>query len=368
MKMKQDYYEVLGVDRNADAKKLKSAYRKLAKKYHPDTNPGDKAAERKFKEVGEAYAVLSDPKKRKIYDQFGMAAFESGNPEAYANAAGQSGFSGFGQGGRASGFGGNGGQYQSFHFDGQDAEDLFNSIFGNAFGGRRSSSGGFGGFRGFGSSSAGGNMYGEYADGGFGGNGFGGFGNAGSGAQRPEDLTMRASLSVSFRDAALGAEKVIQLDRGDGTRQSLKVKIPAGIDDGKSIRLKGKGRVGSDGSKGDLLIEIHIEPDAAFTRKGRDVYSTAEIPFTTAALGGQATVHTLYGDVVCRVPAGVQSGSKIRLHGRGIQRVNRPSERGDQYVTVRIGVPKNLTEREKSILREFERVHAGGAETNRYAS
>ena len=331
---KRDYYEVLGIDKKADDKAIKRAYRKLAKKYHPDTNPGDKQAEQKFKEVTEAYNVLGDEKKRKLYDQYGFAAFEEGAAGgAYGGAGAGSGFGGF-QGG----FGGNGG-YQEFHFKGGqngNMDDIFGDIFGDMFHGRSSS--GFGG-QGFKQS------YGS----GFGGRSF---------KSKGQDLL--AEIRVSFEDAAFGCEKVINLSSGQGTQaQSLKVRVPAGIEDGKSIRLRGKGGPGMNGGEaGDLLLKIHVDEKPGYERKGMDVYTTISVPFTTAVFGGEAIVNTLKGSVKCKIPAGIQSGSKIRLRGKGIVSMKDPSVHGDMYAAVQIQVPRNLSPEAKQKLREFEKIVA----------
>ena len=331
---KRDYYEVLGIDKKADDKAIKRAYRKLAKKYHPDTNPGDKQAEQKFKEVTEAYNVLGDEKKRKLYDQYGFAAFEEGAAGgAYGGAGAGSGFGGF-QGG----FGGNGG-YQEFHFKGGqngNMDDIFGDIFGDMFHGRSSS--GFGG-QGFKQS------YGS----GFGGRSF---------KSKGQDL--HAEIRVSSEDAAFGCEKVINLSSGQGTpAQSLKVRVPAGIEDGKSIRLRGKGGPGMNGGEaGDLLLKIHVDEKPGYERKGMDVYTTISVPFTTAVFGGEAIVNTLKGSVKCKIPAGIQSGSKIRLRGKGIVSMKDPSVHGDMYAAVQIQVPRNLSPEAKQKLREFEKIVA----------
>ena len=361
--MKRDYYEVLGVSKTADDQKLKSAYRKLAKKYHPDDNPGDREAEQKFKEVGEAYAVLSDPEKRKLYDAYGFAAFDgTGGPQARRNADGQQGFGAH--------RGGDGGQFQSFHFDGQEAEELFRSVFGDLFGNDARSGRGGRSARSAGSAwstesarsarsaesawsagRTGGSFGDEFHYGAFSGGGghFTAFGE--------EDLDLRTSLTIDFRDAALGAVKTIQLQlpEGEGKSSTLQVNIPAGIDEGKSIRLRGKGRSSAieKGKKGDLLIEIHIAPDSRYTRKGLDVYTSAQIPFTTAVLGGEATLPTLYGNVSCKIPAGIQTGSKIRLKQKGIRRGGRNPATGDEYVEIQIAVPKNLTAAERRKVEEL---------------
>ena len=334
--MNKDLYAVLGVERTADDKKLKSAYRKLAKKYHPDANPGDKDAEQKFKDVGEAYAILSDPEKRKLYDTYGYAAFDGSGPAPGSGAGGPGGYQYYST---------NGNGYQSFHFSGQDAEDLFRSMFGDMFGGSRSS--GFGGSRFSGGSGFGGFGFDDFGDGtgSYGGGAYGG--GTGRRAARQQSLDMTSSMTVSFRDAALGATKRIQL------LTTLEVKIPAGIEDGKKIRLRGRGMAGADGKKGDLLIEIHIDPDSEYTRKGLDLYTSAQIPYSTAVLGGEAMLPTLHGQVSCKIPAGIQSGSKIRLKEKGIHTEGRSPKKGDEFVEIRIAVPRNISPAAKKKLEEY---------------
>ncbi|MBC5659330.1 DnaJ domain-containing protein [Anaerosacchariphilus sp. NSJ-68] len=352
--MKRDYYDVLGIGKQADEKEIKRAYRKLAKKYHPDTNPGDKAAEQKFKEVTEAYNVLSDKEKKKLYDQFGFAAFdEAGNARTDAGSgfyggAGGSGFGGFGsRGGFQNGsfHTGEGSGYQEFHFEGGNMDDMFGDIFGNMFHGSAGSG-------------RSGSFHSSGFTGGAGGSGFAGFsGQSGYGRQasyKGEDL--HADITVGFDEAAFGCDKMIHIQAADGTGvQSLSVHIPAGIDDGKSVRLRGKGHTGfGGGENGDLLLKVHIAPKAGYERKGMDVYTTANIPFTTAVFGGEASLPTLYGNVVCKVPAGTQSGKKIRLRGKGIVSMKNPKVHGDQYVTIQIQVPTTLTAEQRQKLHEFE--------------
>ena len=342
MAVKRDYYDVLGIDRNADEKTIKKAYRKLAKKYHPDTNAGNPDAADKFKEVNEAYDVLSDPKKKNMYDQFGHAAFEAGaDPGAGAGAGGFGGFQG----------GGNG-SYQEFHFNGENMDDIFGDIFGNMFHG--SHGGGFhSGFGGSGFHS---------------GSGFGGF-HQQDFPQKGSDV--KASINVTFDEAAFGADKRISLSGPDGSSgapQTLQIHIPAGIDTGKSIRLKGKGMPGTGGGEpGDLLLKVTVGTRPGYERKGSDVYTTISIPYTTAVFGGEATVPTLYGNVICKIREGMQSGSKIRLRGKGIVSMKNPSVRGDQYVTIQIQVPQDLNYSAKEKLHEYakacglERSNANGS-------
>lgn len=345
MAAKQDYYELLGVAKNADATAIKKAYRKLAKKYHPDTNAGDPAAEQKFKDVTEAYTILSDPEKRKLYDQFGHAAFDGSMPEGGAYQ-----YSG-------AGAGQNGG-YQEFHFNGADMGDMFGDIFGDMFHGRSNGGGrsysfhsdGNGGFHQYYSNGSGAGGFGQ--DGHFG--DFGSSGGFGRGQFRQKGSDIHADVTVSFDDAAFGCEKMIHLQDRNGQIQSLKVNIPAGIDTGKTVRLKGKGNPGFNGGEaGDLLLKVTVGDRAGFERKGMDVYTNITIPFTTAVLGGEAVVPTLTGNVVCSIRPGTQSGSKIRLRGKGIVSMKDKNIHGDEYAVVQIQVPKNLNETAKEKLREF---------------
>ena len=363
---KRDYYEVLGVDRTADAAALKKAYRKLAKKYHPDTNAGNKEAEQKFKEATEAYEVLSDEKKRKIYDQFGHAGLDG---SMGADGAAGGGFGGFGSG-RSGAYRSPDGSYQEFHFEGGDMDDILKNLFGGGFGGG-SNSGKAGYAHGFGGSGFGHSGFengsfrsgfnGSFGSGGFDGTGYGdGFGNSCnsgfSGSHQKKGQDLNAEISISFNEAAFGCDKLINLSGADGSgKQTLKVHIPAGIDNGKSIRLRGKGNPGYGGAPaGDLLLKVHVGERPGFERKGTDVYTTVNVPFITAALGGEAKVQTLNGQVMCRIPEGTQSGSKIRLKGKGIQAMGKAGVYGDLYVTVQVQVPRNLSEESKRRLREFD--------------
>lgn len=323
MSAKRDYYEVLGLEKTADDAAIKKAFRRLAKKYHPDTNKGNAQAEEKFKEITEAYEILSDKEKRKLYDKYGHIAFTEGfDPQAYERYR-----SGAGQG--RSGFSRTGNGYE-YHFESDNMGD-FSDIFDNLFGNGRGASGGFG-------SSAG--SWG------------GGFRNRSS---RGQDL--RADITIDFDEAVRGCEKQINLSDPDtGRSQKFSVHIPAGIDEGKSVRLAGQGMAGQGGGKnGDILLTIHVRPKNGVTRDGQDIYTTAYVPFETLALGGKARVHTLYGDVECNIKAGTQSGSKIRLRNKGVVSMNNSNSYGDQYVTVEAIVPKHLNERAKEKLREYAR-------------
>ena len=377
--MKRDYYEVLGVSRNADAAAIKKAYRKLAKKYHPDSNEGNATAAERFKEVNEAYDVLSDEKKRKLYDQFGHAAFEEGAGN-YGGAQGNPFGSGFG-GSQGNPFGGgfqgsysDGKGYHEFHFEnGEDMDDILKNIFGGGFK-KSKSSGGFGG-SGFGTGGFHGSGFGGF---GSGSNGFGsGFGSGGSdfhsqgfgGSYSSKGEDLHADVTVSFDEAAFGGKKVIRLQSSNGGVQNYEVNIPAGIESGKSIRLKGKGHPGTGGGEaGDLLLKVNVQDKPGYRREGRDVYTTVNIPFTTAVFGGEAKVHTIYGDVLCNIKPGTQSGTKIRLRGKGIVAMNNPSVHGDEYATVQIEVPTNLTPDARRKLKEFEQECNGSRRSRGFGS
>lgn len=315
---KQDYYEILGVSRSADEKEIKKAYRKLAKKYHPDTNPGDKAAGQKFKEVTEAYDVLGNPEKRKRYDQFGMAAFD-GSMGADPGGFRQDGpFSG--RRGYTSGFDGNG-QYRQYYytFDNMDdinMDDLFSDLFGSMSGGHAGRN----------------RTYRDRFRQGFG-NSFHGYSSYSRQNQRGEDL--HGEIQITLEEAALGCDKILQLK---GSRQeNIQFHIPAGINEGQSVRLRGKGQPGrGNAPAGDLLIKVHVLGNGLYHRKGMDIYTSISIPYETAARGGEAYVQTLYGPVKCRIPAGIRSGGKIRLKNKGIVSMKNADIHGDEYVTIQV--------------------------------
>ena len=358
---KRDYYEVLGVSKGASDDEIKRAYRKLAKKYHPDMNPGDKEAEAKFKEVNEAYSILSDSEKLARYDQFGHAGVDPN----------------YGAGGPGGGFGG-------FDMGDIDLGDIFGSFFG----------GGFGGFGGSASSRR-------------------------NGPQKGESL--RASLTISFEEAAFGCEKEINLNRteeceachgsgaepgttaetcpdcrgtgvvrvqqrtggfafsstapcsrcrgtgkiihtpckacgGSGSVKKSKrvtVSIPAGIDDGQAISLRGQGNAGKNGGPaGDLIVAVHVKPHPQFHRDGTTVLYEQPVTFYQAVMGAELEIPTIDGKVKYNLPAGTQTGTTFRLRGKGIPEL-RGRGRGDQYVTVRVQVPTSLNGEQKEALRAF---------------
>ena len=356
---KRDYYEVLGVGRDADDAAIKKAYRALAKKYHPDMNPGDKEAEKKFKEASEAYAVLSDAEKRRQYDQYGHAAFEGGA-------------------GGAGGFGG-------FDFNGADFSDIFGDIFGDLFGGGR---------RG---------------------------GRANNGPMKGANI--RKSIRITFEEAVFGCEKELDLilkdpcedchgtgakpgtspetctkcgGRGQvvytsqsffgtvqnvqtcpncggsgkvikekcpkcsgtgytSSRKRIKVTIPAGIDNGQSVRIRDKGEPGINGGpRGDLLVEVNVSRHPVFQRQDVHIFSTVPISFAVAALGGDVRIPTVDGDVIYTVKPGTKTDTKVRLKGKGVPSLRNAQVRGDHYVTLVIQTPERLSAEAKEALRRFD--------------
>lgn len=334
MAAKRDFYEVLGIDKNADEATIKKAYRKLAKKYHPDMNKGNPNAEKIFQEVTEAYEVLEDPKKRKLYDEYGPISLEAGfDPEKmkqaqYGNPFGNGGFyQSYSSGEPGSG-------YQEFHFDGSsDMDDILDKLFGKK--GGFHGTGGFGGRSGFGST-------GEF------GSGFGG-------VHEERGQNIETEVPISFEEAVFGCDKRFTLSSSDGRSQNFEVHIPAGIANGQSVRLKGKGQKGYNGKDGDLLIKVKVGEKSGYERKGQDVYTTVKIPYTTAVLGGEIKIHTLYGDVVCKIKPGTRSGAKIRLKGKGVAAMNNPAVHGDEYAQVQIEVPTHLSQTAKEKLQEYAR-------------
>ncbi len=352
---KRDYYEVLGLSKGADDASIKKAYRQLAKKYHPDMNPGDAEAEAKFKEVNEAYAVLSDPDKKSKYDQYGHAAFDP--------ASGGGGFGGFDFDGDFGGFG-----------------DIFSSFFGGGFGG--------------GSSRRNGPVRGDdvytritisFEEAAFGCKKEVSFNRiekcsecSGTGAKKgtsPQTCTTcggsgsvrtqtRTPLGImqSTRacDACRGTGKIIKEPctncRGTGNvklTKKLEVNIPAGIDDGQKIALRGEGNGGRNGGpSGDLIIAVNIRPHAIFERDGSDIYCEIPITFVDAALGAEIDIPTLEGKQKYTIPEGTQNGMSFTVRGKGITRLNTKS-RGDLILTIAVEVPKNLSSEQKEILRKF---------------
>ncbi len=356
---KRDYYEVLGVDKNADEATLKKAYRALAKKYHPDANPGDQEAEKKFKEASEAYAVLSDPEKKRQYDQYGHAAFDGG----------------------AGGMGG-------FDFSGMDFTDIFGDLFGDFFGGgRRSSARNNGPMKGANLRTSVRVTFEEAV-----------FGCekeieltvkencktcAGTGAKpgtHPETCTKcggkgqvmftQQSFFGTVRNVQAcpdcqGSGKIIRERCVDchGTgyvpmRKRYAVDIPAGIDNGQCKRLPGLGEPGTNGGpRGDVLVEVIVGRHPIFQRQDYNIYSTVPMSFAVAALGGEVVIDTVDGKVVYDVKPGTQTDTKVRLKGKGVPTLRNKDIRGDHYVTLVVQVPDKLSHEAKELLKKFDEAH-----------
>ncbi len=355
---KRDYYEVLGVGRDADDAALKKAYRKIAKKYHPDMNPGNAEAEKKFKEASEAYAVLSDPEKRRQYDQFGHAAFE-----------GAGGGSGFGD----------------FSFSGADFSDIFGDIFGDLFGGGRRSS-----------RASQGPMKGANIRKGVRIT----FEEAVFGCEKELDVVLKDSCAkcggtgakpgtspetcpkcggkgqvVYTQQSFFGTVQNVQTCpecRGSGkivrekcpdcggtgyvsSRKKISVSIPAGIDNGQSVRIRGKGEPGVNGGpRGDLLVEVTVSRHPIFQRQDVHIFSTVPISFAQAALGGDIRIKTVDGEVIYNVKPGTKTDTKVRLRGKGVPSIRNSQVRGDHYVTLVIQTPERLSPEAKEALRRFD--------------
>lgn len=356
MAEKRDYYEVLGVDKNADADTLKKAYRQLAKKYHPDVNPGDKEAEAKFKEASEAYAVLSDPEKKQKYDQFGHAAFENGG----------------------------GGYDGGFDFSGMDFSDIFGDLFGDLFGGGRSRGSRNGPSRGANIRTSVRMTFEEAV-----------FGCKkevelnikepcktcnGTGAKAgttPETCPKCGGKGqVVFRQQSFfgvvqnvqtcpecgGSGKIIKEKcsdcRGTGyvsMRKRYEVEFPAGVDNGQCKRMTGLGEPGRNGGpRGDALVEAVVAPHPIFQRQDMNIYSTAPISFAQAVLGGTIRINTVDGQVDYEVKPGTQTDTRIRLKGKGVPSLRNKNVRGDHYVTLVVQVPTSLSGEAKEALRNFD--------------
>ena len=329
----KDYYRILGVSENADQKAISQAYRKLARKHHPDVNPGDKSAEERFKEVNEANEVLSDPEKRQKYDQMRRYRQQFGRwpGEERREAAGAAG--------RAGGFRGadpfRGGNYEYRTINEEDLEDLFGgrSPFSDFFetyfhsgfspGNERRSRGGAASVR-------------EHQ------------------AERLQDV--EADVEVTLPEAYQGTKRVLELTEPDGKRRRLEVTIPAGVDEGSRIRLAGQGTSGAAG-RGDLYVRVHMRPDPRFTREGAILRTQVEVPLAVAMLGGEVQVPTPDGRrLLLRIPSLTQNGKTFRLRGQGMpQRIGQTDQRGDLYAEARVVLPTHLTDEQHRLFEAFAR-------------
>ncbi len=352
---KRDYYEVLGIDKNADEAAIKKAYRALAKKYHPDMNPGDAEAEKKFKEASEAYAILSDPEKKRQYDQYGHSAFEGG----------------------AGGFGG-------FDFNSMDFGDIFGDIFGDLFGGGRRGRNSNGPMKGA-------NLRTSVRI---------TFEEAVFGVDKEIELTLKDECTtcrgtgakpgtnpetcpkcggkgqVVFSQQSFfgtvqnvqtcpecgGSGKIIKEKCSDchgsgyiANRKKIQISIPAGIDNGQSVRIREKGEPGLNGGpRGDLLVEVIVQRHPIFQRQDYNIYSTVPVSFAVAALGGEVVIDTVDGKVIYDVKAGTQTDTKVRLKGKGVPSLRNKEVRGDHYVTLVVQVPDKLSHEAKELLKQFD--------------
>jgi curved DNA-binding protein len=312
----RDYYETLGVPKTATEDEIRSAFRKLARKYHPDVAKDKKAAEEKFKEINEAYEVLGDPEKRKKYDQLGADWNRPGGfqPPPQWQQEGQQPGGGFYQ------WGGDGGGVQ-FEFDGTGFSDFFEAFFG---GGRGRSA-------------------------------FGGFGGRQATAERGADV--EADIMVPLEEALHGSTRTVSLRRGGSNKvETYQVKIPRGVHEGQRIRLRGQGEAGARGGKsGDLFLRVRLARHPDFVVEGSDLIHEVKIAPWQAVLGTELVVPTLEGNVRLKIPPGTQGGQRFRLRGRGLPSAS--GKRGDLYVVVRINIPKKITEREKELWSELAKLH-----------
>jgi curved DNA-binding protein len=315
----KDYYVVLGVPKTASDKDIKTAYRKLARKYHPDVNPGNKEAEERFKEINEAHEVLGDPEKRKKYDELGA---HWGEYEQWQRAhPGETPPEGaFGPGGFAGATGGSGGGPGGFYsyrttrpedlHDMFGTESPFSDFFGTFFGGGRP-----------------------------------------RGPRRGQDLVQ--PVTITLEEALRGTTRVLEIPTPSGARR-IEARIPPGAETGTTIRLAGQGGPGETGGPGgDLFLEIEVLPDPRFERRGADLYSKIRVPLTTMLLGGETEVPTLTGRVALKVPPETEDGRVFRLRGQGIPLPGKPAERGSLYAEAHAEIPRHLTDRERDLFREL---------------
>ena len=319
----KDYYQTLGVAKTASDKELKQAYRKLARKHHPDVNPGDKAAEARFKEINEAYEVLGDPEKRRKYDELGANWRMYEQAQQQGGFAGGNPFAGAGAGGGAwnINMGGPGGGYRTMSEEEmQDLfgnEDPFSDFFKTFFGGGGGAASGAGRAR------------------------------QGRAPRTQKGRDIEHEVELTLEEAYHGATRRISIKQG-GHARSVDVRIPVGVKDGSRVRAAGEGESGvNGGASGDLYLRVRIRPHPVFERKGTDLHAKVAVPVTTAVLGGEAQVPTLTGSVRLKIPETTQSGQVFRLKGHGMPAVGKPDDRGDLYATVEVQLPRSLTKEQR---------------------
>jgi DnaJ-class molecular chaperone len=312
----KDYYTTLGLGKTASEKEIKQAYRKLARKHHPDVNPGDKSAEARFKDINEAYEVLADPDKRRKYDELGAnwRQFERGPSPGQPPWPGQAGY------GTDTGAGGYRTMTEEEMRDLLDNDDPFSDFFKTYF----STGGGPGG-----------------AD------GRGGRPRAGRATRTQKGRDIEHEIDLTLEEAFHGATRRMSIKQG-GHARSVDVRIPAGVRDGSRVRAAGEGESGANGGgSGDLYLRVRIAPHSVFERKGDDLHSRVAVPVTTAVLGGEAQVPTVTGAVRLKIPELTQNGQVFRLKGHGMPTVGKPDERGDLYATIDIQLPRSLTQEQR---------------------
>jgi DnaJ-class molecular chaperone len=315
----KDYYKILGVDKNASQKDIQKAYRKLARKFHPDVNPDDKSAEEKFKEINEANEVLSDPEKRQKYDELSTYYQQSGGRwPGTAGPMGAAGGNGRGDGRRA--------QYRTM------SEEDLNDLFGEA------------------------SPFSDFFETFFG----SGFSNATRGRTRRDanaqgGQDVEAEVDVTLAEAYQGVTRTFELTAPDGGTRRLEVKIPAGVDEGSRIRIAGQGLQSASG-RGDLYLQVHVLPDSRFTREGTTLRTHVEVPLATAMLGGEVKVPTPDGRrLLLRIPAGTPNGKTFRLRGQGMPVLGQPDKRGDLYAEVTVALPTHLNAEQRRLFEAFAR-------------
>lgn len=296
--MAKDYYNILGVKRNASESEIKQAYRRLARKYHPDVNPGDKTAEARFKEINEAHEVLSDPEKRSKYDQFGE---QWQYADQFARAGQQGPFGDFSRAGNGARF---------YHTEQGDIGGIFEDIFEQ-------------------------------------------FGTGGRGRPR-RGRDLEAPVEITLEEAFQGAARIISLDS-----ERLEVRIPPGVKEGSRVRIPGKGSPGAGGARGDLYLLVSVRQHSTFKREGDDLLVDVPVPLTTAILGGEVEMPTLKGKVMLKIPPETQNGRTFRLKGQGMPHPGSENVRGDLLATVKVTLPTRLSSREKELFRELSKLRSG---------